>query len=178
MRDPEDPSTPVSNAFAEEFLRRFELEDEPASAAEADVAGPWRVDPTSTSDDREAFGLWRSGERPEWGDAPAGLFSERSTALLAAAVRPFVGRDPFYELGKERWNGGFPLLRQGEVVGWIDLFDEDWAFGVNVLERFTRSPEALARLLEAAGPLALERAGRILRERIMDGEEMAGEGEE
>jgi hypothetical protein len=172
MRDPEDPNTPSPNAFAEEFLRRFVQDDEPASAAEADTAGPWRIEPASTADGREAFGVWRQGERPDWGDAPAGLFRERATALLAAAVRPFVGRDPFYELGKERWNGGFPLLRQGEAMGWVELFDEDWAFGVNVLERFTRSPMALATLLRAAGPLALERAGRILRERVMDdGEE-------
>ncbi|HEX4495073.1 MAG TPA: hypothetical protein VIE43_05325 [Thermoanaerobaculia bacterium] len=168
MRDPEDPNTPSPNAFAEEFLRRFVLEDEPASAAQADVAGPWRIEPASTADGREAFGVWRHGERPEWGDAPAALFRERALALLAAAVRPFVGRDPFYELGKERWNGGFPLLRQGEAMGWVELFDENWAFGVNVLERFTRSPVALARLLQAAGPLALERAGRILSERVAE----------
>ena len=61
-------------------------------------------------------------------------------------------------------------------MGWIDLFDEDWAFGVNVLERFTRSPVALARLLEAAGPLALERAGRILRERVMEDGGMSRRG--
>ena len=171
MRDPEDPTTLSPNAFEDGFLRRFRQEDEPASAAEADAAGPWRVEPGSTSDGREAFALWRLGERPEWGDSPAALFLDRSTALLAAAVRPFVGRDPFYELGKERWSGGFALLRQGEAVGWIDLFDEDWAFGINVLERFTRSPEAVAQLLEAAGPLALERAGRILRHRVIDDEE-------
>jgi hypothetical protein len=173
MRDPENPTTLSPNAFEDGFLRRFRQEDEPASAAEADVAGPWRVEPASTSDGREAFVLWRLGERPAWGDSPAALFLDRSTALLAAAVRPFVGRESFYELGKERWNGGFPLLRQGEAVGWIDLFDEDWAFGVNVLERFTRSPEAIAQLLEAAGPLALEHAGRILRHRVVeeDGEE-------
>ena len=121
MRDPEDATTPLPNAFSEEFLRRFLQEDEPASAAEADVAGPWRVEPAATADGREAFGVWRQGERPDWGDAPAGLFRERSMALLAAAVRPFVGRDPFYELGRERWNGGFPLLRQGEAVGWVEL---------------------------------------------------------
>jgi hypothetical protein len=171
MRDPEDPTTLSPNAFEDGFLRRFRREDEPASAAEADVAGPWRVEPASTSDGREAFALWRLGERPAWGDSPAALFLDRSTALLAAAVRPFVGREAFYELGKERWNGGFPLLRQGEAVGWIDLFDEDWAFGVNVLERFTRSPEAIAKLLEAAGPLALERAGRILRHRVVEAED-------
>src|SRR5882672_2617544 len=101
MRDPEDPTTTHPNAFDDEFLRRFRQEDEPASAAEADVAGPWRIEPSSTSAGLQAFGLWRLGERPEWGDAPAGLFRERSTALLAAAVRPFVGRDPFYELGKD-----------------------------------------------------------------------------
>jgi hypothetical protein len=173
MRDPEDPTTHSPNAFEDGFLRRFRQEDEPAAAAEADVAGPWRVEPASTSDGREAFALWRLGERPQYGDSPSALFLDRSTALLAAAVRPFVGRETFYELGKERWNGGFPLLRQGEAVGWLDLFDEDWAFGVNVLERFTRSPEAIAQLLEAAGPLALEHAGRILRHRVVeeDGEE-------
>jgi hypothetical protein len=175
MRDLEDPTIPPSlNAFSEEFLRRFEQEDEPPSAAEADVAGPWEVHSSSMAAGREAFGVWRLGERPEWGDAPAGLFIDRSTALLAAVVRPFVGRDPFYELGRERWTGGFPLLRQGVAVGWIDLFDQDWAFGLNVLERFTRSPEALATLMAAAGPLALERAGRILRLRVMAEEGVEG----
>ena len=172
MHDPQDPSIPYShNAFAEDFLRRFAREDEPSSASEADFAGPWRVEAAATSDGREAFGVWRLGERPEWGDVPSGLFRERSLALLAAAVRPFVGRDPFYELGKDNWNGGFPIFRQGEAVGWIALFDEDWAFGLNVLERFARNPAAMALLLDAAGPLALERVGRILRERVMDQEE-------
>ena len=175
MRDPEDPTTLTPNAFDDEFLRLFGQEDEPASAAESDVAGPWRVELASTSTGLEAFALWRLGERPEWGDAPAGLFRERSTALLAAAVRPFAGRDAFYDLGKERRNGGFPLLRQGEAVGWIELFDEDWAFGINMLERFTRAPEALATLLAAAGPLTLERAGRILLHRILESETENGE---
>lgn len=167
MRDSGDSSTPHSrNAFADDFLRRFETADEPASAAEADGAGPWQIQPFPLADGREAFGLFRAGERPEWGDGPAGLFRERSTALLAAAVRPFVGREAYLELGKEPWSSGFPLLRQGEAIGWIDLFDENWAFGINVLERFTRSPEALASLLEAAGPLALQRAGRLLRVRV------------
>lgn len=169
MRDQDDPT--IRNAFAEEFLRRFDQEDEPPSSSEADLAGPWDVQETSLADGREAFGLWRVGDRPEWGDPPAGLFRERSLALLAAAVRPLVGKDPYYELGTERWTGGFPLLRQGQAVGWIDLFEQDWTFGINLLERFARSPEALATLMEAAGPLALGRAGRILRHRILDGEE-------
>jgi hypothetical protein len=34
------------------------------------------------------------------------------------------------------------------------------------VERLVRSPEALARLMEAAGPVALERAGAVLDERV------------
>ncbi|HEX6900800.1 MAG TPA: hypothetical protein VF789_13830 [Thermoanaerobaculia bacterium] len=168
MRDLDDPT--IRNAFDEEFLRRFQGEDEPGSAGEADAAGPWEVHAAPTPDGREAYGLWRLGERPEWGDPPAGLFRERSMALLAAAIRPLLGKEPYYVLGRDRWSGGFPLFRQNEAVGWIDLFDEDWAFGLNLLERFTRSPQAMATLLDAAGPLALERAGRILRHRVMDQE--------
>lgn len=169
MRDLDDPT--IRNAFDEEFLRRFQCEDEPGSAGEADAAGPWEVLSQPTSDGREAYGLWRLGEGPEWEDPPAGLFRERSLALLAAAIRPLLGKEPYYQLGRDRRSGGFPLLRQGEAVAWIDLFDEDWAFGINLLERLTRSPQAVATLLDAAGPLALERAGRILRHRVMEPEE-------
>lgn len=170
MKNPEQPDqtdrpeTPrrLRNAFSREFLERFKLEDEPPSSAEADAEGPWHVLAWPTADGREAYGLWRLGERPEWGDPPAAVFHDRSTALLAAVARPALGREAFYRLGKERTDGGFPLLRHGETAGWLDLFDEDWAFGVNLLERLVRSPEALATILEAAGPLALLRAGAIL----------------
>ena len=37
---------------------------------------------------------------------------------------------------------------------------------LHVAERLARSPEALANLLEAAGPLALERAGAVLDARV------------
>lgn len=164
MHDPEQSDAPrrIPNAFASEFLDSFKLEDEPSSSAEADTAGPWYVMEWATAEGRQAFGLWRLGERPHQGDPPAAVFRERSTALLAAAARPALGKDPFYRLGKDRVGGGFPLLRQGEAEGSMDLFDEDWAFGVNLLERLVRSPEALATILEAAGPLALLRAGAIL----------------
>lgn len=167
MHDLHEPSMSFPhNAFASEFLSRFHRHDEPESSAEADSAGPWRAMPSATADGREAYGVWRVGERPEWGDPPAALLRDRELALLAAAVRPLVGREPFYGLGLERESAGFPLLRQGEAVGWIDLFDEDWAFGINLLERLARSPQALASILEAAGPLALERVGRLLTEQV------------
>jgi hypothetical protein len=165
MQNPEhtEPTRRLRNAFSAEFLERFPMEDEPSSSGEADAEGPWRVLPWPTPDGREAYGLWRLGEEPEAGDPPAAVFRERSSAMLAAIARPALGRDPFFRLGKERDQaGGFPLLRQGEAEGWLDLFDQDWAFGVGLLERLVRSPEALATVLEAAGSLALLRAGAIL----------------
>jgi hypothetical protein len=49
MRDHEDGSTPrpsqPSNAFTPEFLARLDQQDEPLTAAQADVAGPWIVVP-------------------------------------------------------------------------------------------------------------------------------------
>jgi hypothetical protein len=67
---------------------------------------------------------------------------------------------------------GFALLagvdRDGapEVVGHLRLFDEALASALHVVDALVRSPESLALLLEAAGKVALERAGAILDERV------------
>jgi hypothetical protein len=52
------------------------------------------------------------------------------------------------------------------VVGYPELFDPNLTEALQVAEGLPRSPEALAVLLEAAGQVALERAGAILDERI------------
>ena len=54
----------------------------------------------------------------------------------------------------------------GEVVGHLELFDPNLIEALHVAEGLLRSPETLALLLEAAGQIALERAGAILDERI------------
>jgi hypothetical protein len=46
------------------------------------------------------------------------------------------------------------------------LFDESLIEALHVVETLVRAPESLANLLEAAGPIALERAGAILEERV------------
>jgi hypothetical protein len=46
------------------------------------------------------------------------------------------------------------------------LFDLNLIEALHVVEGLLRSPEALASLLEAAGQIALERAGAILDERV------------
>ncbi|HYH46148.1 MAG TPA: hypothetical protein VEG34_10710, partial [Thermoanaerobaculia bacterium] len=67
---------------------------------------------------------------------------------------------------------GFPVEavfgEQGtQVVGWLRLYNPDLVGALHVLESVVRSPAALASLLEAAGPLALERVGQILRRRLV-----------
>ncbi|HSS49497.1 MAG TPA: hypothetical protein VLX28_11175, partial [Thermoanaerobaculia bacterium] len=52
------PASP--NAFSPAFLQRIAERDEPPSAGEADVAGPWHVE--EMSGDAGGFGLFRLGE--------------------------------------------------------------------------------------------------------------------
>jgi hypothetical protein len=52
------------------------------------------------------------------------------------------------------------------VVGYLELFEPNLIEALQVAEGLLRFPGALAVLLEAAGQVALERAGAILEERI------------
>jgi len=163
MRSPNDSTPSRSNAFSEEFLVRLDERDEPSSAAEADAAGPWKLEPYPHG----GFALLRQGESLRRGDRPAGTFERRETALLAAAILPATGRDPLFRLRGEETAAGFPLERaRGEVVGHLEFYDPDAAAALHVAESLVRSPDALARLLEAAGKVALERAGKIAFERV------------
>jgi hypothetical protein len=164
--DPAFPSTPPPeasealspNAFARLFLRRMAQRDEPQTAGEADVQGPWRV----VAAPGLGYAVLRVGEDLGEGDRPAAIFRDRSAALLAAAVLPSTGCEAAYRLGHDAEPRGYPLWAEGEVAGHLQLFDEALTQALHVVDRLTRSPLSLAALLEAAGGLALEHAGRIL----------------
>ena len=160
MQGSEKRSTPSRpNAFSSSFLHRFEECDEPPHAGEADVAGPWFVEPIPVF----GFGLFRAGESLTRGFRPAAVFPDRWLALAAAAVLPGTGRDPLLRLSKEADPDGYAAtLDDGAVVGRCELFDENLLDGMNQAAALLRSPWSLAYLLEAAGPLALERCGMIL----------------
>jgi hypothetical protein len=84
-------STSLSpNAFVPSFLERIGERDEPPTAAEADAAGPWRVEEIPG----EGFGLFRLGESRGRGFRPAAVFRQRFLALFAAAVLPGTGPPP------------------------------------------------------------------------------------
>jgi hypothetical protein len=160
------PSLPP-NAFAADFLKLFEERDEPPTGPEADVAGPWRVEPIPAL----GFGLFRAGESLTRGFRPAAVFPERWLALLAAAVLPGTGRDAFLHLQTESDEQGFALaLDDGTAAGHLELFDAALVEALNAVVAVVRSPWCLAYLLEAAGPAALERCGALLERWVARGE--------
>lgn len=164
MRGSEDSTVSSSqNAFSSSFLRRFNRRDEPPTAGEADLAGPWHVEEIPG----KGFGLFRSGESLDRGFTPYAVFRGRWLALLAAAVLPGTGRDAAFWLHKERGRDGFAVqTASGEVVGHCELFDETLILALHLAESLLRSPEGMADFLEAAGPVSLERAGAILDSRV------------
>jgi hypothetical protein len=162
MQGSDESSTSFRNAFTRLFLDRIGELDEPPSAGEADVAGPWVVEVIPGF----GFGLFRRGEGWSRGFLPSAVFARRPWALLAAAVLPGTGRDAAFILQKNAGPAGYGIESGGELAGHVPLFDEKLVDALHVAEMLVRNPESLSNLLEAAGALALERTGAILDERF------------
>jgi len=172
------------NAFTATFLSRLAERDEPPTAGDADVAGPWRIEAIAWNGGH-GYGLFRLGETLARGFAPAAVFPSRWLALVCAAILPGTGRDPLLLLSKEaNADGVYPVALAGGgddggdgdgPAGLFQLFDEKAFDAMNVLIHLLRTPESLAYVLEAAGSVALERCGAILDERLAaDGAASAG----
>lgn len=167
MRTRQNGSTTASalpaNAFAEEYLNLLSQRDEPVTAAEADTAGPWHLEAHP-----QGWAVLRQGESLEKGSAPAAIFLKKDAARLTAAVLPGTGRRLRYRLGKEAELQGYPLLDDGRVVGHLRFFDEDLVNALNVVDALVSMPRDLAWLLDGAGGLALDHAGKIALERAQE----------
>jgi hypothetical protein len=159
MRTPFD-DTP--NAFTAEYLELLAERDEPVTAAEADVAGPWHLEAHPAS----GWAVLRQGESLE-GSQPMAIFSKKDAARLAAAVLPSTGRRSRYRLGKDPDALGYPVYDDAQVVGHLERFHEDLVVALNVVDALVSSPGDLAWLLDAAGGLALGHAGKIAVERVL-----------
>ena len=165
MRTRQNGSTTASaalpaNAFTEEYLDLLSQRDEPVTAAEADTAGPWHLEAHP-----QGWAVLRQGESLEKGSAPAAVFLRKDAARLLAAVLPGTGRRLRYRLGKEAETPGYPLFDDGRVVGHLRFFDEDLVSALNVVDALVSMPRDLAWLLDGAGGLALDHAGKIALER-------------
>ncbi|HYG64297.1 MAG TPA: hypothetical protein VEL74_17095 [Thermoanaerobaculia bacterium] len=153
-----------TNAFSAPFLARLGERDEPPTAGEAAVAGPWRIEPIPG----EGFGLFRAGESVARGHRPAAVCPSRWAAQVFAAMLPGTGRDPLLRLAKEPGGDGrYPVtLDTGDLVARLEVFDDTLVEHVNALVHLLRIPDSLAHALEAGGAEALKRCGSILDERV------------
>ena len=154
-----------ANAFTEEYLELLSHRDEPGTAAEADTAGPWHLEAHP-----QGWAVLRQGESLEKGSEPTAVFLKKDAARLAAAVLPGTGRRPRYRLGKDEETLGYPLLDDGQAVGHLRFFDEDLAAALNVVDALVSMPRDLAWLIDGAGGLALDHAGKIALERAREAE--------
>lgn len=159
MPDQPKPTSPPppGNAFTTEFLERLRRRDEPTGAAEADLAGPWRIEPTAAG-----FSLFRGWESAGRGDLPFARFRRREDALLFFAVLPGHAREPVYTLRTEAGPSGYAIEGGGEALGSLHTFDPDLVSASATAATLVRSPLCLAALLEAAGSFALDAAGDLL----------------
>jgi hypothetical protein len=124
-------------------------------------------DDSILSSSRNAFSpsfLHRIGER----DEPPTAGEADTAGPWRVLELPGTGRDTAFHLQKDSGPEGFAVEagNGGEVVGYLELFDPNLIEALHVAEGLLRSPETLAVLLEAAGQIALERAGSILDARI------------
>ncbi len=172
MSRPLRPHRVSSNAFDESFLGELDRFDEPLGSAEAEAAGPWRVERLRSGPggaETETWGVFHASAGAERGGVPVARFGRRELALLAAAVLPATGRDLLLRLDPDGSEEGFPLHgADGAVEGHLRHFDQPLEEAIHVAAYLTRSPASLALLLEATGSSALRDAGRLLR-RVTEG---------
>ncbi len=153
-----------SNAFAPEYLERLSEQDEADDALEAELDGEWRVEALRGG----GFAVYRSWESESFGDAPIAHFEAEAEALLYAAVLPSLGRDPYFALEAERSPARlFTAGRGGHCrpVATLRHANDAAVAALHVATYLARHPTALASLLAAAGPIAIEIVGAILERR-------------
>jgi len=168
MRSSRESSTsstrPLDNAFSPTYLARLRERDDSLTAAEAELAGPWKIEPVPGRPG--AVAILRIWEDLAAGDPPVGMLWHPETAQLLSVLLPAIDREPLFYIKEEPASEGYPLVamygEQGpQIAGWLDRYEPRWAEGLHLLEAIVRSPWALATLLEAAGPGAEEQVGRI-----------------
>jgi hypothetical protein len=156
--------TPLSHAFAPDYLAHLREQEEVLTAAEAERAGPWKTE--AVPGKPGAVAVLRAWEDLAAGDRPVAVWWHEETARLLTLLLPALDREPHFHLVEGETADRYPVLAvygdQGsQIAGWIDRYDPRWAEGLHLLEAIVRSPLALATLLAVAGPGAEEQVGRI-----------------
>lgn len=149
-----------TNAFSEQYVAHLRDRDEPE--------GPWVRDlpePLVIYEVGGLFGLFHPWQRPDAGDEPEATFTSLEDARLCLAGRLALRRKRIYELQPvtgARPPQGYPVMREGVVVGHLRTFDPDWVHACHVLTCLAQSSEHMVTVLDLAGPTTVEQIGEIL----------------
>jgi len=94
------PSTPsLDNAFSPAYLARLRERDDVLTAAEAELAGPWKIEPVPGRPG--AVAILRIWEDLAVGDPPVGVLWHLETARLLSVLLPAIDREPLFYLEEE-----------------------------------------------------------------------------
>jgi hypothetical protein len=158
--------SPLATVFTPAFLERIRRLDNPPSAREASLSGPWEVEPVPSRDHGLRFVVSRRTEPFSRGGSVFGVFPSRTEALQLAAVLPALGAPMGLHVNTNDHRLGY-ALHDGEVfLGHLARDDARLLPHFHLARRLTADPDALASLMEAAGPEALAILGRTLHRKI------------
>ncbi len=158
MSDQDEPSNLFHASVLELIAERSEP---PPTLAEAEYAGPWRIEPYNER--------WRVVSDVR---GPVGFTRFRETAAMLCATLPGVGRPPTYHLSRRRRGAELMTIIGGpepRSIGFLSLKDEALTPPLDVVHSVLTSPDSIAWLLLAADPQILARVGEIVARRIQDG---------
>src|SRR5947199_2003858 len=106
------PVPPLDNAFSPTYLARLRERDDSLTAAEAELAGPWKIEPVPGRPG--AVAILRIWEDLGVGDPPVAVLWHLETARLLAVLLPAIDREPHFHLQEkaqeEAVAEGFPLV--------------------------------------------------------------------
>ncbi|HEV2855835.1 MAG TPA: hypothetical protein VHC97_23810 [Thermoanaerobaculia bacterium] len=151
-----DTAIQPPNAFSASFLEALRKQDEPFYAEQAELEGPWVIRQKG-----DQFEIFRSWESAELGYEPEARVNVSEVALILLAALPALGRDRLFKSRDSR-SGRQALVMEDNEVGDLRVFNSDLLTGAHFLACVARSPWSLAALVQAAGPLTMEKVGQIL----------------
>jgi hypothetical protein len=157
-----DNAAQPPNAFSASFLEALRNQDEPFYAEEAELGGPWVI---RQRDDQ--FEIFRSWESAELGYEPEARVKVPEVALILLAALPALGRDRLFK-SRDSQSGRQVLVMEDGEVGDLRVFHSDLLTGAHFLACVARSPWSLAALVQAAGPLTMEKVGQILHGKLAE----------
>lgn len=156
----ETSALPTGNAFARDFIHRFDQQEAPPHTYASLAQGPWEVRRVealyTTPMDDASWGCYAYGEQQA-----TAFVKYRYLALILAAALPSASLPPRFTLDADSHDPVL-LLEHGEEAGTLRWADDELVAAVNVLAALLDAPRSLAQLLLAAGAPVLERTGKIL----------------